>query len=59
MLILLRGSLLQAASFLFFILLFAAFVRQSKARARPPAHAVDAIRPAWTAGHQRMKYADA
>jgi hypothetical protein len=31
MMILLRGSLLQAASFLFFILLFAAFLRKSSA----------------------------
>jgi hypothetical protein len=56
MLILLRGSLLQAASFLFFILVFAAFVRQSKASARPGGHAVEPLRPAWGVGRRRLKY---
>jgi hypothetical protein len=59
MLILLRGSLLQAASFLFFILVFAAFVRQSKSSAQPGFHAVDPKRPAWEKGRQRMKYVNA
>ena len=59
MLILLRGSLLQAASFLFFILVFAAFVRQSNPKARPGVPAVPPMRPTREMGQQRMKYANA
>jgi hypothetical protein len=57
MLILLRGSLLQAASFLFFIVVFAAFVRQPKSSARPGVHTVEPSRPALQVGRRRMKHA--
>jgi hypothetical protein len=59
MLILLRGSLLQAASFLFFILVFAAFVRRGKPKTQPRVHAVRAERPALSTTHRRLKYANA
>ena len=58
MLILLRGSLLQAASFLFFILAFGAFVRQKKPMTRPAIAAAFA-QPAWYVTRQRLKYARA
>lgn len=60
MMILLRGSLLQAASFLFFILVFAAFVRRSAKAKAPPATAVAVeLRPTWHAGRRRTSYASA
>jgi hypothetical protein len=55
----LRGSLLQAASFLFFILVFAAFVRRGKPKTQPRVHAVRAERPALSTTHRRLKYANA
>jgi len=58
MLILLRGSLLQAASFLFFILAFSAFVRQRRPRARAT-RAASIDRPAWNVTRQRLRYARA
>jgi hypothetical protein len=59
MLILLRGSLLQAASFLFFILVFAAFVRRGTPKTEPRVNAARAERPAWSTAHRRLKYANA
>ncbi|UMB70715.1 hypothetical protein [Mycobacterium paraterrae] len=58
MLILLRGSLLQAASFLFFILAFGAFVRQRKPRARRIRGAKDDRLPVNTT-RLRVRYAGA
>jgi hypothetical protein len=56
--ILLRGSLLQAASYLFFIVLFSAFVQQrKKAKTRPRAPTVPSeARPALGVEHLRTNY---
>lgn len=60
LMILLRGSLLQAASFLFFTMVFSAFVRQKKAKARPRAPAVrPEPAPARGVVHTRTNYARA
>lgn len=61
MMILLRGSLLQAASYLFFILVFAAFVRhreKTKTRRRAPAVPPEA-KPVLGVEHLRTNYARA
>jgi hypothetical protein len=61
MMILLRGSLLQAASFLFFILVFSAFVRQrKKAKIRPGAPTgFGEPQPAFGEDQTRMTYVHA
>ena len=55
MLILLRGSLLQASSFLFFILVFGVFVRRGK----PDPAVLTAQRPVWETSSVRTSYAAA
>jgi len=60
MMILLRGSLLQAASFLFFIGVFATFVRERKVKTRPGVPAVPREpRPARGAELVRTNYVGA
>ncbi|MGH3556135.1 MAG: hypothetical protein ACRDTK_01185 [Mycobacterium sp.] len=60
LMILLRGSLLQATSFLFFILAFSTFVQRTKANARPRAPTVPfEPPPAFGVEHLRTNYARA
>ena len=57
LMILLRGSFLQASSFLFFILVFSAFVQRKKAESRPRAPArLPEPKPALGVQHLRTSY---